>query len=1348
MTPSKYILTPPDDLHPYVPKPESHQKEVYPDFDPWRHTKEEDEILLNYVSKGYYSTSKVNFESISARSSLQESLPKLSDQLADQFSQVLHIREGQVNKILSGRSDSNGPFFNDLCGPGFALPSRITLTEHRRELWLQELSSPYASLHKLSKHIPHGLKRRQVLEQCYIKRIPLKRAIWLIKCCNSIEWKALIAKQQQKREDKIDVNALLLKEWTDNFVYIMEKLIFEMTQHYNDPAQLKRWRGEVGYFLKLLGNCYKMGLLDRDIFHHWLIEFGAKVENFEFLPLTLHIIMIFWDGICQKAQGSSLSQPSFLVSKTAEMLLNKYYTISHSKSMIDDDKYIINDIKKNNKIKESILSTLQMLICKLFQDQSLEAFIFPNSSWDLYKPILYEVTNKLQYTSDKGLKCRKKLELISYRNESLRFNSSLRDRVDESDTGGKVIASGTGINSDLNISRLATVDTKFTQVLDDNPLGFDWSSYVDRSMHHVEQIRQLCLWAIHPSKKSHYEASQLAAKLLLLKINSTDGFQEYVIEDVIWSLVFQVAKLTEHERCFLVDLELLYSLLNVLITYGILKVSTYVRKLISSGILYLPESNDKLIHCELLINLKISPLMKSQYNMVLRNVMEYDTSYYQKYNFDQLLRQSEELKQSINQEDVLMIKSYPLSMKIMTAEWYLTKLCSEKLLPVNRSILMKNYQIFCVDLKAFHHYYKWVEFVVYHQLLSDIESLEALMDILLCYGKLFSQLINDHILFTKTFIFIYTRILREKDGGSYAVTSFMPFWKFFVKSFPYALNADEELRSELSAIYEEEKAKPERLGKNKQEALQVYNLLKEPGPKSASLNFAEVFSTSLRSFLSLKGSDNDQKKFRNNLLLLMSSNSRDYNKFMSIYLKRKDFELTTLKYLISYKLLTFDIVHNILGTPFILNLLNERDPPQSIYFELYRDQYVKNNYSGLLIGCLNNSSQSYDLLLELLVRYGTLSSLSSEANKTIVKLFRESQVKSFEILNDILNYGNTKKDPICDISIENPAYPYRMLNFTNLWAFQSFTNYVIEGIMNKDDTSNSYLHEFLFEMVNNTNYNCLCAHLFDRIEATPIIEQVAQVFEEDFFHRCFSKNHVNKNYMAVVVEVLTSLSQKKHKDSSNDLNISEGNLELFHQTMNLFCQMSETEIEGMEMQLDIFLKIFSIHQNVLFHYIVTSIQSEGLQRTNGLINDMYALFDKISFNLRLKLMLYEILSSLKSYCIFVSTTGSDNGSRFEVPEQLLKLPPFQISSFMKDEDDSASAEEKIELGISTVNTKIKDNTDKWFIFNKRENQYWCKLHNEPYHFINNFQSGAASSFNNSCLNLSLFNAIFRRQNPK
>ncbi|GAV53227.1 hypothetical protein ZYGR_0AI05110 [Zygosaccharomyces rouxii] len=1350
MTPSKYILTPPDDLHPYVSSKNNDRLEVYPDFDPWRHTKEEDEILLNYVSKGYYSTSKVNFESISARSSLQESLPKLSDQLAEQFSQVLHIREGEVNKIFSGRRDSNASFFNDLCGPGFALPSRVTLTEHRRELWLQELSSPYASLHKLSKHIPHGLKRRQVLEQCYTKRIPLKRAVWLIKCCNSIEWKALTTKQQQKQGDKVDVSNQLLKEWTDNFVYITEKLIFEMTQHYNDPVQLKRWRGDIGYFLKLLGNCYTMNLLDKDIFHHWLVEFCAKIENFELLPLTLHILMIFWDGICQRVEESTLSQPLFLVSKTAEMLLNKYYTVSHSKSMIDEDKYIINDNKKNNKIRESILSTLRFLICKLFQDQSLEAFIFPNSSLDLYKPILYEMVGTFQ-TNPEGLReTRKKLELISYRNESLRFNSSLRDEATGTDAGNQ--NSSAIMNTEADITKLSFVDTKFTQMLDDNPVGFDWASYVDRNILHVGQIRQLCLWAIHPSKKSHYEAGQLAAKVLLLKMNSTDGFQEYVIEDVVWSLVFQVAKLSEPQRQFLVDLGQLYALLNVLITYGILKVSTYVRKLISSGILYLSESNDKFIHCDLLINLKISPLMKSQYNMVLRNVMEYDASYFEKYNFDLLLRLSDELKQRIVTGEDLDSGFYPLSIKIMTAEWFLTKLCSEKLAPVDKAILVKNFRIFCVHLQAFHHYYKWIEFVVYHQLLVDIEALEALMDILLCYNKLFSQLVNDHILFIKTFIFIYTKVLKEKDSGSYAVTSFMPFWKFFIKSFPFALNVDEELKSELSSVYEEEKAKLERLTNNRQEALQVYNSIRGSEIRGTNLNFPEVFSTSLRSLLSLKDSPNDQKKYRNFLLLLMASSLRDYNKFMSIFLKRKDFEVVNLRYLISSKLLTFDLVQNVLGSSFVLSLLSKNDVPQNSYYKYYEDFYVKNNYSGILKSCMSNDFlQNHDTFFDILVGHGTFSKLSSTSIRTIVRLFKEDPSNSSQILDGLLHYGIPKFEVYDSISTNNPSQLYGRLNFVNLWIFQAFTNFQIELIINSDGDYHSRLHDFLFQVVEATAYNCLCAHLFDRIEEMSIIELIAQTFEEDFFNKFFSVEEVDKNYMAVIVEVLTSLSQKVHKDSSNDLKISDANFKLLKHIMDSFCQMPEHEMQILEVQLDVFLKIFSIHQNILFHHIITAIQSGDYEEATSLMNDMCTLFDKISFNLRLKLMLYEVLSSLKSYCIYVSTAVIENSEqKFEVPDRLLNLPPFQISSFMKEGDDDELNEE-VDLGVSTVNTRIameREKIHRWFIFNKQENQYWCELQNEPYHYINNFQSETVTSFNNSCLNLSLFNATFQRQNPK
>lgn len=1350
MTPSKYILTPPDDLHPYVPSKNNDRPEVYPDFDPWRHTKREDEILLNYVSKGYYSSSKVNFESISARSSLQESLPKLSDQLAEQFSQVIHIREGEVNKIFSGRQDPNNSFFDDLCGPGFALPGRVTLTEHRRELWLQELSSPYASLHKLSKHIPHGLKRRQVLEQCYMKRIPLKRAAWLIKCCNSIEWKALITKQQQKQGYNIDVSGQLLKEWTDNFVYITEKLIFEMKQHYNDPAQLKRWRGDVGYFLKLLGNCYIMDLLDKDIFHHWLVEFCAKIEKFELLPLTLHILMVFWDGICQKVEESTLSQPLFLVSKTAEMLLSKYYTVSHSKSMIDEEKYIINDNKKNNKIRESILSTLRFLICKLFQEQSLEAFIFPNSSWDLYKPILYEIVGNFQASPERLRETRKKLELISYRNESLRFSSSLRDEA--SSTEASTQSNSTIMNTEVDITRLPFVDTKFTQMLDDNPVGFDWTSYVDRNVLHVGQIRQLCLWAVHPSRRSHYEAGQLVAKVLLLKMNSVNGFQEYIIEDVIWSLVFQIAKLSEPKRQFLVDLGQLYALLNIVITYGILKVSTYVRKLISSGILYLSESNDKFIHCDLLINLKISPLMKTQYNMVLRNVMEYDASYFEKYNFDQLLRNSDELKQRIVTESELDSEVYPLSIKIMTAEWYLTKLCSEKLAPVDKATLVKNFHIFCVHLQAFHYYYKWIEFIVYHQLLVDIEALEALMDILLCYNKLFSQLVNDHILFIKTFIFIYTRVLKERDSGTYAVTSFMPFWRFFIKGFPFALNADEELKSELSAVYEEEKAKLERLANNKQEALQVYCSIRGSEIKGTNLNFPEVFSTSLRNLLVLKDSPVDQKKFRNFLLLLMASSLRDYNKFMSIFLKRKDFEVVSLRYLISRKLLTFDLVQNVLGSAFVLDLLSKNDVSENSYYRYYEDLYVKNNFAGILKASLSNDfPQNHDTFLKILVRNGTLSKLSLTSIKMMTGLFKENSSNSFQILDGLLHYGMSKFELHDSIQTDDPSQLYQKLNFANLWIFQVFTNFQIELIINSGGDYHTRLHDFLFQVVEATDYNCLCAHLFDRIEDISVVELIAQTFEGDFFSKFFSVEEIDKNYMAVIVEVLTSLSQKVHKDTSNDLKISDDNFKLLKHIMSSFCQMPEHEMQELEAQLDVFLKIFSIHQNILFQHIITVIRNGNYQEAAALINDMYTLFDKISFNLRLKLMLYEVLSSLKSYCIYVSTAVIENyEQKFEVPERLLNLPPFQISSFMKEKDDEELNEE-VDLGISTVemrNDGDKEKIRRWFIFNKKEDQYWCELQNEPYHYINNFQTEADNSFNNSCLNLSLFNATFQRQNPK
>ncbi|CCH61955.1 hypothetical protein TBLA_0F04220 [Henningerozyma blattae CBS 6284] len=1434
MLPTKYLLTPPEELHPYVPDYlRDTQAAIYPDFDPWQHTKDEDTIMTNFVSKGYYTTSKVNFESVSARSSLQDSLPKLTVQLASQFSNVVKLREEEVNRIPALPKNFEGTLFNDLSGPGFSLPTRITLTDHKRELWLQELSSSYASLSKISKYVPHGLKRRQVLEQCYMKQIPIKRAIWLIKCCYSLEWKSLMIKNQNKNENTNNINFQLLKDWTDNYVFIMEKLIFEMNTYSDDQIRLKVWKSEINYFLKLIGNCYSLNLLNKEVFHHWLVEFFSKVENFEFLPLTLHILTTFWDGICQPNNISDNSQPFFLVSKIVETLLQKYYQISNAKSMINDQKYIINDIKKNNSIKKAILNTIKSLVIKLFQTQSLEIFLFPNSSWDTYKPCLYEILNTNNDTSRMTNDIRRKLELVSYRNESLKFSIYPIEKSLGNDPANYFPAPD---SNNEYITQLKSVDVKFTKLLDNNSIDYDWSTYIDRESFSVGHVLQLLIWTIHPSRKDHIDSIHLATKILLLRINSMEGSQEYVFEDTIWSLVFRISKIKPENRNSFVNLECLYRLLNLLIVYGIIKVPTYIRKLISSGILYLSDSTDKFFHCDVLINLNISPLTKSQYNMVLKNMMEYDTSYFENYTYDKLLVMSEELKQNLlNGQDDFDPESYPLSVKSMVSEWYLSYLCNGDLKMIDKGSLLRNFRIFKNKLEGSHHLYKWLEFIVYHQLMENIETLEALMDILMCNEKIFSQFINDHILFIKTFIFIYINILKVKDSDAYFVTSFMPFWKFVMKCFPVEITIDEDLRNKMSSVYENEKLKIEKLTKEKQLCYSIHdNLVNEksehniksnsPGstPNNNSVtptnrpswNFTEIFQINIRILLGKNNSVQEQSRSRKIMLLLKGSNVREYNKFISIFLKRKDFKLYDLYFLIGSKLLTLEQIQKILGYEYIMQLISINSCEDSLemitpYFEIHCFQFIVNNFQNISNFCIENLSKYYHQFLGILIPIGTRSGLARTSTKIIENLLNQSHINKTQFLEDALRYGTTSNivnnDLECDIFEDDHTLDelnitnfYHKLDFTNLWLFQSFTSYQISILMKDEDGSYmDNLKIFLFELIDVCKGNCLCSQLLQQISNVDILRLIIHIFEKDFFEKCLSDlgihsdDTVNTNFqndndeIYIPIKIIILLSQRISKISgSSEIKIDNEMFQLICQNIQKFYCLTEENLVHEGKRLEIFLKIFTLHQKSIFHYIVTCLQTNHKNRSNIIqtIKSLFQLFDKISFNLNLKLMLYEILSSLKSYIIYSSTiisdseyhpvtssssvtsassqnntmTGNGNNnfhSTLNIPRDLLNLPPFQVSSFI-DDKEKTNVSDDITLGITLLpcgtnnDNFTEDNMKKYYLYNVKDEVYESQLHNESYYNISNYQSDHGSSFNNSCLNLSLFNTAYERRNPK
>ena len=69
----------------------------------------------------------------------------------------------------------------------FKLPSRVTLNEQKRNLFLKELGDPKVPLHKLAKSVPHGTKNAELLDELFMNGVPSSRTGWYIGTLGAIE---------------------------------------------------------------------------------------------------------------------------------------------------------------------------------------------------------------------------------------------------------------------------------------------------------------------------------------------------------------------------------------------------------------------------------------------------------------------------------------------------------------------------------------------------------------------------------------------------------------------------------------------------------------------------------------------------------------------------------------------------------------------------------------------------------------------------------------------------------------------------------------------------------------------------------------------------------------------------------------------------------------------------------------------------------------------------------------------------------------------------------------------------------------------------------------------------------
>ncbi|GAA5863924.1 hypothetical protein JCM3774_004419 [Rhodotorula dairenensis] len=151
---------------------------AWPVFYPPHDGMDEDRLTEQVVKQGFAAKSLVQAETFSAHQHIYDKL-KSGDIL------------GNLSRLVSAvrtKAELQLPTY----GPStFRLPSRITLTDSKREAWFSDLASPDVPLSKLSRSVPHGYKGEKGLDMLAHRKVEVARAVWFVRAFGGVEIQSL-----------------------------------------------------------------------------------------------------------------------------------------------------------------------------------------------------------------------------------------------------------------------------------------------------------------------------------------------------------------------------------------------------------------------------------------------------------------------------------------------------------------------------------------------------------------------------------------------------------------------------------------------------------------------------------------------------------------------------------------------------------------------------------------------------------------------------------------------------------------------------------------------------------------------------------------------------------------------------------------------------------------------------------------------------------------------------------------------------------------------------------------------------------------------------------------------------
>lgn len=615
------------------------ESNVYPDFQVWKQTEHDDLIMKNHLQKGYVKPQLVKNEEQSGRQLITELLNRSSTS-----SSLIPSSNGTSNVAMNQKDlklDLMGQIFVDALHKrkifnsvkvkdSYKPPPRVTLTEHKKELWLRKLADPNVPLTELSRSIPHGLRNKILLEQCLNHQIPIYRAVWLIKCVSS-NMQRQLKRKSSNNGNNISVNKWII-EWTDQINSFFESIIEQCFISTETTSNNKYSKIKLNYTIELIVNLYAEDLMNRITFLTWIVRYTSNIVHnahvfTDLKVLSAHqlIIKIFWFKIIKFDYLSKELGESMLL---ILLKINQFTRSSDNSS----------NTHKYNTIGLKLSNIFQYLIKYLFYYNS-DTFILP-SKWNLLKNYLKKVLDmNLTLVSDQ-------FKLISYRNESLIIDEF--DRSNITSTNSDIIPNDkfSLILNKLNNAYNETIPSLSKLIFEDTisfSVNFNWRK-------NLILIFQWCIQSIN-TEKFNYERITLVCSILQFRINQLALTKskklkafESDLESKVISFIYSMSEILNFQneknpKGSFLSVNNFLLLINKLYSMNLFVISPYLRKLIASGVIYLSRP-DRTSYIHILILNSLPDLKEANLKSILNRLTDSTNihldDYNHSYNIDDL----------------------------------------------------------------------------------------------------------------------------------------------------------------------------------------------------------------------------------------------------------------------------------------------------------------------------------------------------------------------------------------------------------------------------------------------------------------------------------------------------------------------------------------------------------------------------------------------------------------------------------------------------------------------------------------------------------------------------------------